>query len=267
MSKLFSHWNLGPLSNALPGSGLTHEWEGYPECRDSLLSNIQTQHINNSVFLSGDLHINNVNDLALNPFDSTQYDGATGAGGLGVEVNGISVSRGNFDESGISGVGLEYYSLTLNPQQKYVNFYDNGYALLTFNKDSLIARMMICPILSVTDAQRTDAALYCHTNDNHWFHVDTLPLGVRPISADNPIAAFPNPSIDGRWQLRADPSLTGATISVVSDEGQLVYTTTIIGTKTPINMTDVPGGVYFLSVTGPTGSRYSTKLVRIGSYW
>ena len=34
-----------------------------------------------------------------------------------------------------------------------------------------------------------------------------------------------------------------------------------------INWIDVPGGVYFLSVTGPTGTRYSTKLVRIGSYW
>ena len=267
MSKLFSHWELGPFTNSLPGSGLTHEWEGYPECRDSLLSNIQTQHINNSVFLSGDLHIYNIDDLALNPFDSTQYDGATGAGGLGVEVNGISVSRGNFDESGITAQGLEGASMNLNPQQRYLNLYDNGYAILTFNKDSLIARMMICPILAVTDSQRTGATLYCRTNDNHWLRFDTLPNGIKPISADNPIAAFPNPSLDGRWQLRADPSFIGAAISVVSDEGQLVYTTTVSGAKTPINMTDVPGGVYFLSVTGPTGTRYSTKLVRIGSYW
>lgn len=266
VSKLFSQWNLGTAAGLLPGGGLDHEWEGYPECRDSVLLNLSTHHINNTVVGSGDLHINVASDLALNPFDSTLYNGLTGSGGLGVEVNGISISRGNFDESGIStGLGPSLYasSFAKNPHQRYLNFYDNGYAILTLNSDSMIARMQLCPILTVTDSQRTDAVLYDRVNDNHWLRLDTPSLSVKNISGYKPVVAFPNPSATGHWTLNADPSLIGAAIEVSTAEGQIVYTTTLTGTEMPITPT-VPAGMYFLRVTAPDGESYTTKLARIG---
>ena len=268
VSKMFAQWNLNGL--VLPGGGLEHEWEGFPECRDSVLINMANHHINNSVFGSGDLHFNILSDLAMDPFDSTQYSKATGQGSLGIEVNGISISRGNLDEQGF-GRNLEtvvdYNTFLQNPQQRYVNFYDNGYAILTFNRDSMIARMMLCPILSLTDTQTTDATLYCRVNDNHWLRPDTISTGIGATSADHPIAVYPNPSVSGLWTLRADASMKGAPIEVSSDDGQVVYRGTVSAdVETKIDMSNVQGGVYFLRVSrGAT--TYSTKLIRLGSYW
>ena len=268
VSKLFAQWNLNGL--VLPGGGLEHEWEGFPECRDSVLINIVNHHINNTVVGSGDLHINIASDLALDPFDSTQYKGATGQGGLGVEVNGISISRGNFDESGYGknlAYVLYYNSFLRNPHQRYLNFYDNGYAIMTFSRDSMISRMMLCPILALCDTQQTDAVLYCRAGDNHWLRPDTISTGIGATSADHPIAVYPNPSVSGLWTLRADASMKGAPIEVSSDDGQVVYRGTVSAdVETKIDMSNVQGGVYFLRVSRDA-TTYSTKLIRIGSYW
>jgi hypothetical protein len=268
VSKLFAQWNLGGI--VLPSGSLDHEWEGYPECRDSVLINMMNHHINNSVFGSGDLHFNILSDLALNPFDSTQYSRATGQGSLGVEVNGISISRGNLDEAGYSKnleAIVNYNTFLQNPQQRYVNFYDNGYAIMTFNKDSMISRMMLCPILALTDSQTTDATLICRTGDNHWLRPDTIATGIGATSPSHPIAVYPNPSASGQWSLRADPSMIGAPIEVSTDDGQVVYRGAVSADiETHIDMSDVPGGVYFLHVSRGAAS-YSTKLIRIGSYW
>ena len=267
VSKLFAPWDLNGLS--IPGS-LEHEWEGYPECRDSVLINMMNHHINNSVFGSGDLHFNIVSDLPLDPFDSTQYSRATGQGSLGVEVNGISISRGNLDEAGF-GKNLEstvnYSSMLYNPQQRYLNFYDNGYAIMTFSRDSMISRMMLCPILALSDTQQTDAVLYCRAGDNHWLRPDTISTGIGATSADHPIAVYPNPSVSGQWTLRADASMKGAPIEVSTDDGQVVYRGGVSAEiETHIDMNYVPGGVYYLRVSRG-GVTYTTKLVRIGSYW
>jgi hypothetical protein len=154
-----------------------------------------------------------------------------------------------------------------NPHQKYLNFYDNGYAILTFNKDSMIARMMLVPILALTDTQSTDAVLYCRTNDNHWLRPDTISTGVGAVSPTHPIAVYPNPSTTGRWTLRAAQGLAGSPIEITTDDGRVIYRGSVSAdVETPIDISAEPGGVYFLHVTAP-GVNYSTKLIRIGSYW
>ncbi|MCW3127296.1 MAG: hypothetical protein JWO03_2954 [Bacteroidetes bacterium] len=260
VSKLFSPWNLGGLN--LPGGGLDDSWDGYPESRDSLLANIARRHINNPVFVSGDLHMNIVSDIALNPFDSTAYDRATGAGGIGVEVNGISISRGNVDESGISpsaGPGLIQASFGLNPQQQYLNLFDNGYALLTLNNDSLISRMQLCPILMLSDTQITDRVLYCRANDNHWLRTAT-PTAVRGSDTFLPFSVYPNPST-GQWMFTTRSNLTGSQIEVTNAEGQLIYKNNVSRNETKINISG-PAGLYFLRVSAPGGT-YITKLVKM----
>jgi alkaline phosphatase D len=262
VSKLFNFWELGGFASLVPG-GFNNSWQGYPESRDSVLHLLSSHHVKNPVIVSGDLHMNIVSDLAINPFDSLQYDSATGNGGLGVEVNGISVTRGNFDESGVHqdlGPSLYEASLGMNHQQRYLNFFDNGYAILTFNNDSMIARMQICPILFVTDSQRTDAVLIDRVNDNHWLR-QAVPNGISSTAEDLHFSVYPNPSADGQWRIRADASLIGAAIEVSSTDGRIVYSGSIAGANTLIKVKG-DSGLYFLKVSDASGSSVR-KLVKM----
>lgn len=243
VSKYFSPWELGTFAGLLPGGGLSNSWQGYPESRDSVLTHIARHPINNPVVVSGDLHMNIESDLALNPFDSTQYNRLTGSGGLGIEINGTSISRGNLDESGIPASGahnIDSFSFSLNPQQRYLNLFDHGYALLTFNSDSLIARMMLCPILQLTDSQITDTVLFCRAGDNHWLR--TLnPAGIREPVAQSSLSVSPNPA-HSELYLRSYPEIN-SDIEIWNALGESVMKASH---RKKLDISNLPEGIYFL---------------------
>ena len=261
VSKFFCQWNLDSIN--LPGGGLGSSWQGYHDTRDSLLIHIAANHINNPVIVSGDLHMDIVSDVVIDPFDSLAYDKATGAGALGVEVNGNSVTRINLTEYGYPtsiGPGLVSASYSLNPQQRFLDLFDHGYALLTFNSDSLISRMQACPILYITDTQTTKALLYCKKDENHWERHVVL-TDVRDIPQDILLSVSPNPSATGQWTLRSDQNILNSLVEITNLEGQLIDRFEWRGEETPISISGA-SGLYFLRVLTADGT-HTLKLVKL----
>jgi alkaline phosphatase D len=62
------------------------QWHGYPESRTRLLDFVRTSGVRDVVVLTGDIHSSWANELAIDPSDPAQYDPATGAGSIAVEL-------------------------------------------------------------------------------------------------------------------------------------------------------------------------------------
>lgn len=197
--KLFSPWELGGLASLLPGSGLGRTWNGFAFHRDTLLKILSDNEVNNFVVGSGDLHFSMWSDIARNPFDSLLFNPAIGLGALGVEVMGKSISRGNFDESGIGrglGASLIDASFNLNPQQTYINFFDHGYTVLKFTADSMQAQAIGVPILMISDSFWIDNKHSVLVNENRWNRKD-ISVGVKENKHNNfEVILFPNPAAE-----------------------------------------------------------------------
>ncbi len=263
ISKLFSQWDLGSFTSLLPGGGFNNSWDGYPESRDSMLYFLSQHQINNPVLLSGDLHMNVVSDIALNPFDSTLYNRQTGMGGLGIEINGVSVTRGNVDESGISSSNAQTFhtfSYELNPQQQYLNMFDHGYNTVTLFADRLIARFYLCPILNITNSIILDTVLYCKAGENHWSRemqlsvVDALPAMLVSVS--------PNPSATGLFFINLPSDNNPLLVEVWDNLGKKCFSRQFSqGGLQELNHEPLASGIYLVSVSNSTGKRTNLKIV------
>ncbi|KAJ3137477.1 hypothetical protein HDU90_001879 [Geranomyces variabilis] len=64
-------------------------WDGYPAARNRVLNHITSNHIDNVVFLTGDIHTSLAFNVPKNPSD---YDKKTGRGSVLVEFVGPSVT-------------------------------------------------------------------------------------------------------------------------------------------------------------------------------
>jgi alkaline phosphatase D len=258
--KLFSPWNLQGI--ALPGGGLGGTWNGFTESRDSLLSHIQKNNIKNTVVLSGDLHMNLWSDLAIDPLNPQLYEKATGNGGLGMEIMGTSISRGNVDESGISATlknFLHNNSLSLNPHQQYINLYDHGFNVISINNDSLVAHSYLCPILTNTNTITLEASRTAFVNENHWKRA--APSAVSEIKLSNKIPLYPNPSNNGFFTVDLSSMQSPSEVLVVDASGKVVLprTTFFIG-KHQLNSMPLAVGIYFVGVES-AGQRFIERIV------
>jgi len=258
--KLFSPWNLQGV--ALPGGGLNNTWNGFTESRDSLLSHIKQNNIKNTVVLSGDLHMNLWSDLAIDPFSAQLYDKATGNGGLGMEIMGTSISRGNVDESGIS-VSLKNFlhnnSLSLNPHQQYINLYDHGFNVVSINNDSMVAHSYLCPILTNTNTITLEASRTALVNENHWKR--STPSAVGELKLSNTIPLYPNPSFDGSFTIDLSATKSQSEVMVVDPSGKVVMPrTTFSNGKHQLNTKPFAAGVYFVGVQ-TEGQKFIERIV------
>jgi alkaline phosphatase D len=259
--KLFAQWDLQGFT--LPGSGLSKTWNGYPQSRDSLLIHLRDNQINNVVVLSGDFHMNIWSDLALNPFDSTAYNGATGAGSLAIEMMGTSITRGNLDESGVSILlqnGLQTASMQLNPHQRYLNLFDHGFNAFTLNADSLIARSYLCPILTKTDSISTEAVWVCKAGQNHWQRPATI-TGINAPAQATSLQVYPNPSTTGIFTINTTGITSNVNVSVYSLAGQQLLNRDVSGGGiTTLNTKAFAPGTYILYATYGNAT-YSLRLL------
>jgi len=258
--KLFSPWNLQGV--ALPGGGLNGTWNGFTESRDSLLSHIQKNNIKNTVVLSGDLHMNLWSDLAVDPLNPQLYDKATGNGGLGMEIMGTSISRGNVDESGLS-VALKNLlhnnSLSLNPHQQYINLYDHGFNVISINNDSMVAHSYLCPILTNTNTITLEASRTALVNENHWKRA--APSAVSEIKLSNIIPLYPNPSADGFFNIDLSAMQSQSDVLVVDASGKVALPRTTFSTgKHQLNSKPLATGIYFVGVES-AGQRFIERIV------
>lgn len=101
------------------------QWDGYPAERQRVYNHILTNNISDVVVLTGDIHSSWGNDLP-----GSNYNGATGAGSVGVEFVAPSVTS-----PGINIPGGASAIMAANSHIKYADLSRHGYVMLDINKE------------------------------------------------------------------------------------------------------------------------------------
>lgn len=239
--KMMGRWSsLGLNPNlGLPGNGVYFDpssWDGHIEERLDLLNFVSSHQIDNLMVLSGDAHITMYIDLTTDPDGTGVYDPATGNGAVGVEFLPTSITRGNFDESGIPLAAqsiLEQGSYFANPNHIYSEFFQHGYGIVVIKPDSIVAEVWYSPILQVTSEESFHRAYVVHKNENHWRRNQVV-LANETNAVEYSWKMYPNPAsqsvlIETYQSIQSNNSvivmdLLGKTViqKQVSQESQLV---------------------------------------------
>ena len=116
-------------------------WDGYPVERDKILHWIEHKHLQNVVFVTGDVHVSIASDLTRRPFDRSSYDSKTGDGGLAVEFTAPSIASANLNElyrlppRNYRTVVAEQALYLLNGHVKMAEFDNHGYFVLDITSE------------------------------------------------------------------------------------------------------------------------------------
>ncbi len=270
-------------------------WDGYPAERQRILSHLDSAAIDNTVFLTGDFHSSFAFDLPDTVVDENNdyapvpnYDPATGAGSRAVEFATPSISSYNFDEN-FSPLAAALFELQINqplpsspnhnpnPHMKFVDLDRHGYVVLDIRRDSVKANWYYVPVTTTSSSQNFGGAMKVVKAQNHLRAAvesktgpyQLLPTPVRPISgyisqqtpALELFSLYPNPAGERLFlqigKLREDQ----LTIRIRNSKGSLLleYDHTKLGRGVyeivlPLDM--LPGGVYFLELTGAESVLY-----------
>ena len=152
---LFSEFNIGFAAKGDPlispntlESMFLDIWDGYPAERSELVDFMATEALDNTVFLTGDIHSSFALEVADPAFDNPSYNPKTGEGAVAVEFVTPSISAANFDEE----VG-DFFTRSLehdfnhpdedgvnpNPHMKFVDLDRHGYIVLSVSADQVQA--------------------------------------------------------------------------------------------------------------------------------
>lgn len=196
-------------------------WEGVDAERDTILNTIDRAGVSNPFFIAGDAHISMVMDLHPDPFDSTAYDGLTGAGSFATEFLPTSISRVNLDEMGLGDFApaVENVAMTSNPHHVFSEFTEHGYGWIEFTPDQALARVWWSDILQITEDESLGFEGRVRSGDKHW---DRAFSGVRHLDwgADRFIVS-PNPTA-GRAVIRSTRAIPACDVTVTDALGRLV---------------------------------------------
>ncbi len=199
----FSTAGLGSLINY--GDGPVADsgaWDGYNGERVRFLNHLDQNGIDNNVVLSGDIHTSFLCDL---PIDYGSYDDQTGAGSVAVEFLPTSITRGNFDEQGVTGflAQLVQGAISLaNSHHVYSELTSHGYGILDIRPGVVTAEYWYSPILQASGNESFATGYECLSGENHWRRtalsnptglvVETDPKSELAVQ----LSAFPNPAGD-----------------------------------------------------------------------
>jgi len=113
-------------------------WDGFPAEKKRLTDFIQSNQINNIIFITGDSHASWAIEVI--PYRSKTYNPITSEGAIAIEFGTTSVSSGNLDERfPVDQVkSMEAELIQLNPHVKYHNNRDHGYFLLTLYPEKAV---------------------------------------------------------------------------------------------------------------------------------
>lgn len=230
---IFSPFNVGFIDNSDPDSVeslFLDIWDGYPAERDSIISFLENQSIDNVVFAAGDLHISFGHDVNTNPTDTSSYDPSTGRGSVAVEFVTPSISTPNFDEF-VGALLTDVLSTCLynpcpvpfqsftspNPHIKFADLGAHGYYILDLKPDSAQANWYFLNTTQQVDTLESFATgLYTYDSENHLRtsanpsapkEIQDIPAPPIPqmITSNSPIletqpfvilSAYPNPTSD-----------------------------------------------------------------------
>lgn len=134
------------------------QWDGYNYERNIIENHILSKPVNNFVVITGDIHTSWCNDIP-----GANYNSSTGAGSIGVEFVGSSVTSLNSPLP----VGASIIK-GLNPHMKYINLDDHGYYDLDIKKGKTQADYTY--VSTVTSPTATDIPgvhYYVNNNERH----------------------------------------------------------------------------------------------------
>ncbi len=126
---------VGPINDVtglLPADGLPYnvdQWDGYTDDRREVFEFIKDHHVENALFITGDIHSGWACDL---PYDVATYPIS---GSAGVEFVCSSVTSNNLKDitgtpSRTTSIAVEEGIKVDNPHIKYLNFDDHGFSVL-----------------------------------------------------------------------------------------------------------------------------------------
>jgi alkaline phosphatase D len=163
-----------PKAFHIPGNGKffdPDDWDGFVDDRARLYHFIDSNHINNFVVMSGDLHMSFVDDLTYDPKNKKSYHHHTGKGAVGVEVLGTSISRGGMAERGIPRAFIpliQRISLDLNPHHLWCNFSQHGYVTVDVTPERCVAEFWFSKILLQTTEEKFAIGYTVKDGVDHW---------------------------------------------------------------------------------------------------
>lgn len=204
--KMFGGFYAKGLPEALPipregDVFTTSSWDGYTLEREKILKTIRDSSINNVMVLSGDMHFTTAMNLVVDPFDSLNYDPASGSGAVGTEFLPTSISRGNFDEE--AGVVEPLSSAVIkalkgvNPQIVHMELNSHGYGLLRIDTNRIRAEYHYCPILEESIEDILAKTLVMEDGANKWNEGNTVVSDQSPAKISDlnhyVSAIYPNP--------------------------------------------------------------------------
>ena len=265
--KMVAGWSVIGLPSWFPGDGTyltTSSWDGWDVARDELLLYLKDNSINNVVFMSGDSHVTLVADLSEDPYDLGTYSGSTGAGSIACEFLPTSLTRGNFDEMGISASLLPLatgLSNAANPNHVHSEFVSHGYGIIDVSPDTLIAELWYSDILNQTSSENFNEGYYVLNGMNHWERStlttpstpkDTIYLLSTTVNDRPRIVAFPVPATNKINLIIEEPLTNQYPLQIIRvynvSNGKLVKTFEIGGSKksTTLDVSDLPSGSFIL---------------------
>lgn len=278
-SKMVANWSAEAFGNIGIGNGevfTTSTWDGFQEERRRMLTYLQDNEIDNVMFLTGDMHISLAMDLPLDHTNSLSYNPETGQGSIAVEFMPTSVSRGNFDESGISGSLADaavFLSTQENMHHRYMDVIQHGYGILVVRADSAIGQYWYNPILQQSTTHTLGKEMVVLNGQNHWKRGNTAIVDTTGLIDPNPVqpeisAVYPNPDAQGSISITID-ALTGtqALVRIIDVHGKVMQDRGLIelqpGQQTLTFQTDkIPAGNYFIYLE-MNGYQYVRPWVRV----
>ena len=255
--KMFGGWYSEGIPQWLPipNAGNVFDdgsWDGFMAERDTVLRFVEENEIDNLMIISGDVHMSFCMDLSRAPRDPFTYNGLTGEGALGVEFIPASISRGNFDESGviepIANIAADL-SGGINPHHQFTNFIDHGYGLLHVNQDTIRAEIRYCDKLQITDEETIGVEMLMLDGENHW-HRSSNVNSIAELKSTNPISIFPNPANETLNILFNQDSKYDYTLAVLDVQGRVVLSARLVGQKEiALGVSSLSPGAYVLQAS------------------
>jgi len=252
----------GPVSDS-------SAWDGHNAERTLILDHLTQNNIDNTLVLSGDIHMSFANDL---PTDYNNYDDNTGAGSAAVEFLPTSITRGNFDEAGFGGflATLAQGAISLaNPHHLFSELESHGYGILDVRPDRAVGEFWYVEKLQVSNAEAFETAYQVLDGENHWErNALSNPSVYDPFVANTPsipdlagqFEAYPQPAnqqLNLRFQLTNAQNLQLELLDLSS--GKRVYT--VQQNRVPASVWQnhivqtghLAAGIYLINLIGEQG--------------
>lgn len=256
--KMVGNWSIEGLPALGFGNGSVadlNSWDGYPSERERLLLFLHNNSLNNNIFLSGDAHISMCMDLPLQPANPDNYNPETGEGSMAVELLPSSITRGNFDEAGLTPFMVNAITtafMNLNPHEVFTQLTKHGYGILNITPDSTVAQIWYSVITTPAASEELGVSLVTYNNENHWRRPTSGTTAIVPTLATPPcnVKLYPNPAHETVW-LQTPPTgcPTEGTVFITDITGKPVTQLQLPqnnGYLQEINLQQLPPGYYHL---------------------